>query len=204
MAGRIQGRQSGRDLRRKTDAAPLATLSADERAKATRLLKDSEADTLKAVENLSDAQWNFKAAPDRWSAGQVSEHILKSEALLFSAVDRALASPVNADWVAQTASKTELMEKGVLNREQKFKAPEPLQPTGNLTRAEFISQFREARAKTIKYAEETSQPLKEHTMDHPALKTLNGYQWLLLIPLHNMRHNLQIEEVKADAAFPKK
>ncbi len=185
-------------------AAPVATLTADERAKAVKLLRDSAAETLQAVESLSDAQWNFKAAPDKWSAGQVSEHILKSEALLFSTVDRALASPVNPDWAAQTESKTELMEKGVLNREQKFKAPEPLQPSGNLTRAEFISQFKEARAKTIKYAEETSQPLKEHTMDHPALKTLNGYQWLILIPLHNMRHNLQINEVKADAAFPKK
>lgn len=183
---------------------PAATLTADERAKAIKLLQESLDETIKAVEQLSDAQWNYKAAPDKWSVGQVSEHILKSEALLFGVVERTLTSPVNADWAAQTENKTELLEKGVLNREQKFQAPEPLQPVGNLSRADFITQFKEARAKTIKYAEETSQPLKEHTADHPALKTLNGYQWLLLIPLHNQRHNLQIKEVQASADYPKK
>jgi uncharacterized damage-inducible protein DinB len=179
-----------------------AALTADERAKAVKLLQEALEETLKAVENLTDAQWNYKPAPDKWSVGQVSEHILKAEGLLFGVVEKTLTSPVNPDW-AQTESKTEILEKAVLNREQKFQAPEPLQPSGNLTRAEFISQFREARARTIKYAEETSQPLKEHTADHPALKTLNGYQWLLLIPLHNMRHNLQINEVKSSAGFPK-
>ncbi|HWQ33200.1 MAG TPA: DinB family protein [Blastocatellia bacterium] len=179
-----------------------AALTADERAKAVKLLQDALDETLRAVENLTDAQWNYKPAPDKWSVGQVSEHILKAEGLLFGVVEKTLTSPVNPDW-AQTEGKTEMLEKAVLNREQKFQAPEPLQPSGNLTRAEFISQFKEARARTIKYAEETSQPLKEHTADHPALKTLNGYQWLLLIPLHNMRHNLQINEVKMSAGFPK-
>lgn len=181
-----------------------ATLTADERAHVVKLLQDSMEATIKAVEALSDAQWNYKAAPDKWSAGQVSEHILKSEALLFGVVEKTLTAPVNPDWAAQTESKTAMLEKAVLNRDQKFQAPEPLQPSGSLTRADFIKQFREARARTIKYAEETNEPLKEHTADHPALKTLNGYQWLLLMPLHNMRHNLQIDEVKASAGFPKK
>ncbi len=181
-----------------------ATLTADERAHAVKLLQDSLEATIKAVEALSDAQWNYKAAPDKWSAGQVSEHILKSETLILGVVEKTLTAPVNADWAAQTESKTALLEKAVLNREQKFQAPEPLQPAGHLTRADFIKQFSEARARTIKYAAETSAPLKEHTADHPALRTMNGYQWLLLIPLHNMRHNLQIDEVKASAGFPKK
>jgi hypothetical protein len=33
--------------------------------------------------------------------------------------------------------------------------------------------------------------------------TLNAYQWLIYIPLHNFRHNRQIEEVMANPNFPK-
>jgi hypothetical protein len=78
-------------------------------------------------------------------------------------------------------------------------------PSGKLTRDEVIAKLKESRAKTLKFAEETKLPLKSHTMDHPfpAIGTLNAYQWLILVPLHNIRHNKQIEEVKADPNFPK-
>jgi len=48
-------------------------------------------------------------------------------------------------------------------------------------------------------------PLKEHTVDHPfpVFGTLNAYQWLIYVPLHNMRHDQQIAEVKASPGFPK-
>jgi hypothetical protein len=48
--------------------------------------------------------------------------------------------------------------------------------------------------------------LKEHNSDHPfpVFKTLNAYQWLLYIPLHNLRHDQQIAEVKATPGYPSK
>ncbi|HZS06674.1 MAG TPA: DinB family protein [Blastocatellia bacterium] len=181
-----------------------ATLTSEERAKLIKLLEDSRDETLKAVENLSDAQWNYKPAPDKWSVGEVSEHILLSEGLITTLLkERVLTAPENPDWASKTEGKTELLEKALLNREQKAQAPEQLKPAGKLTRAEFITRFKEAREKTIKAAEENNQPVKAHTFDHPVFKTMNGYQWMLLLPLHNMRHNLQINEVKASAGFPK-
>ena len=55
----------------------------------------------------------------------------------------------------------------------------------------------------MKFAEQTQVPLKEHTLDHPSpvFGTLNGYQWLIYIPFHTIRHNKQIAAVKADADF---
>jgi hypothetical protein len=37
----------------------------------------------------------------------------------------------------------------------------------------------------------------------PVFRTLNAYQWLLLIAHHLKRHNRQIEEVKATPGYPK-
>jgi hypothetical protein len=37
----------------------------------------------------------------------------------------------------------------------------------------------------------------------PFFGPLNGYPWLLYIPLHNLRHNLQIAEVKTAGDYPR-
>jgi hypothetical protein len=43
----------------------------------------------------------------------------------------------------------------------------------------------------------TDDSLRQHAAAHPALKMLDGYQWLLLLSAHTERHTLQIEEAKA-------
>ena len=47
--------------------------------------------------------------------------------------------------------------------------------------------------------------MKDHTTEHPfpVFNTLNAYQWLVYIPMHNLRHDLQIAEVKASPGYPK-
>lgn len=185
-------------------SAESPILTAADKQKAVELLNKALNETLKAVEGLSDAQWTYKPAPDRWSVSEVSEHILLFDPFLLTVIDRAMATPVNPDWAAQTKGKSDLMMTAVLNRSVKVQAPEPAKPKGNLSRADFIKQFPEVRAKTIKLVMDNDKPLKEHTINHPNLGPMNGYDWLLLIPLHNMRHNLQIEEVKTSPGFPKK
>ena len=180
-------------------------VTAEERAKAVKLLKDSQQEFLGAVEKLTDAQWSWKPAPERWSVGEVAEHIMLAEGLLFGTMEKALATPANPDWETKTAGKNEFLERALLNRDRKAQAPEAIQPQSKLTRAEILSRFKEARAKTLKFMETTDLPMKQHTLDHPfpVFSTLNAYQWLIYIPLHNMRHDQQIAEVKATEGFPK-
>lgn len=181
-----------------------ASLTPEERAHVVKLLKDSETEYLAAIENVNEEQWKWKPAPDRWSVGETAEHILLAESLLFSAVQRAIQLPPNPDWQAKTAGKTEFIEKVMLDRSHKATAPEQIRPQG-LSKAEVIRRFKEARALSLQFAETTQIPLKEHTLDHPfpVFGTLNAYQWLIYIPLHNMRHDQQIAEVKATAGYPK-
>ena len=178
-------------------------LTPEERAKAVKLLRDSQKEFLDAVEKLSEAQWAYKPAAERWSVAEVAEHIMLSEVLIFGRVEKALAEKPNPEWEAKTAGKTEILERALPNRERKAQAPEALKPQGKWTKAEILSRFKEARAKTLKFAEETNAPLKQHTQDNPFFGTLNAYQWLIYVPLHNIRHDQQIAEVKADAGFPK-
>lgn len=180
-------------------------LSAEERARVIKLLVDSHRELLEAVEKLTDAQWNYKASPLRWSVGQVVEHIALSEGLLFRAVEQALAAKPNPDWEAKTTGKAEFIERVMPDRSRRAQAPEVIRPGGKLTRAEVMTRLKEGRAKTLKFIEQTRLPMKQHTLDHPfpVFGTLNAYQWLIYIPLHNIRHNKQVAEVIADPGFPK-
>src|SRR5215469_3803298 len=66
--------------------------TAKERAHLIKLLKDSQKEYLSYVENVSEAQWNWKPGQDRWSVGEPAEHILLAEGRFFSAVERAVAA----------------------------------------------------------------------------------------------------------------
>lgn len=181
-------------------------LSAEERAKAIKMLHDSQIELLTYVEKLSDQQWNFRPAPFKWTVGETAEHIALSEGLLFGAVERALAAPVNPDWETKTANKEGILNNLLAGRQGRAQAPEPIQPfKKKMTRAEIMTLLKDGRAKTLKFAETTDLPLKAHTLDHPfpVFGTLSAYQWLLYIPAHNLRHNKQIAEIMSNPAFPK-
>ncbi len=180
------------------------TITREERAHVIKLLEDSEAEFLGLVSGLTDVQWTYKPAADRWSVAETAEHIVLAEDLLFSKMKEALANPPNPDWEARTRGKTEFIERVMPDRSHKAQAPEPVQPHDKWTREETIARYKEKRAITLRFIEETDLPLKSHTSEHPfpVFNTLNAYQWLLYIPLHNMRHDQQIVEVKAGAGFP--
>src|SRR5260221_14586018 len=50
-----------------------------EKDRALQYLETTKKNVLEATKGLSEAQWNFKSAPDRWSVAQVMEHIAASE-----------------------------------------------------------------------------------------------------------------------------
>lgn len=181
-------------------------MTAQERAQLVQWLKDSQKEFLAAVSDLTDEQWKWKPAPARWSVGECAEHILLSEGMLFAKMQEALKNPPSDDWDAKTTPKTAIILQVMAPRLGKAQAPEEIQPTGKLTRAEIMSQYAEVRARTLKFAEETQIALKEHLAPHPfpIFNPLNAYQWLMYIPLHNMRHDKQIEEVKSTPGFPGK
>jgi DinB family protein len=181
-------------------------LTADEKAKAIKMLLDSQKEFLSYVEKLSDEQWNARPTPFKWTVGETAEHIALSEGLLFGAMERALATPVNPDWETKSAGKEKLLDGLLAGRQGRAQAPEPIQPLKRkMSRADIMTLFKEGRAKSLKFIETTDLLLKAHTLDHPfpVFGTLNAYQWFLYIPAHNLRHNKQIAEIMSKPAFPK-
>jgi hypothetical protein len=178
-------------------------LTPDEKAKAIKMLIDSEKEFLSYVEKLSDAQWNARPIPFKWTVGETAEHIALSEGLLFSAMERALAAPINPDWETKSAGKGSFWTTCWLPARESA-APNPSAAKRKMSRADIIALQGRSR-KVDEVYRIADRPLKAHTLDHPfpVFGTLNAYQWFLYIPAHNLRHNKQIAEVMNNPAFPK-
>jgi uncharacterized damage-inducible protein DinB len=176
-----------------------------ERIKVLGWLDASRQEFLAAIDQVSDAQWKWKPAPDRWSIGEVAEHVVLAEAGQFANVKKALAAEASADWEQKTRGKTEMIEMVMAPRRGKATSPESLVPGGAMTRAQARERFEALRVEMVKFAKETAAPLKEHLAAHPMpiFDPLNAYQWLIYAPLHTQRHVKQIAEVKATAGYPK-
>ncbi len=189
-----------------TPAAAKVTLTKQERADALKYLEDTRKKFLASVKGLSEEQWKFKSAPDRWSVAEVAEHIALSEDMLFGvATVQAMKSPATPEKKEASKAKDATLLKMVTNRSTKAQAPEQLKPKNKwATQSELVKAFNASRDKTKNFVKTTQEDMRAHFLPHPLLKELDAYQWLLLLASHSERHTLQILEVKADPNFPKK
>jgi DinB family protein len=188
-----------------TPQAPPTTLTAEERAFALQQFQTTRDNFLKSIAGLSQKQWTFKAAPDRWSVAEVAEHITVSESTLLGLVQqRVMQSPAAPEKREQVKGKDQMILKRMPDRSHKAQAPEILRPTGRwATEPDLTKAFEDSRKATMDYIRTSNDDLRDHFFDHPVFGPLDGYQWLLLISAHSARHTAQIEEVKADPNFPK-
>jgi len=177
-------------------------LTATDREKGVKYLEQTRDAVVAATQGLSEGQWKYKAAPDKWSVAETLEHIAVAEDYLFGFVKgKVMTSPPGpAD---RDAAKIDAMVLAMIpDRSNKRKAPAELVPTGRWTPAEALDHFLKSRAATIEFMK-TTPDLREHVADSPLGQLLDGYEWLLFIGAHSERHTKQMLEVKADASFPK-
>jgi hypothetical protein len=185
-------------------APSAAEISAEDRDKVVKYLTSTRDQVIAEASGLSDAQWSFKQGPDRWSVGEVVEHLTLAESFIFELQQKTMAGEAaTPEQLKGAQGRDEAVVKLIPDRTKKVTAPEPLQPVKRLgTPAEVLSMYRERRAKTLDYAAKTKDDLRSRVAPSP-LGPLDAYQWLLFIGAHTERHLAQIREVKADAQFPK-
>ena len=184
-------------------AASAQEVTQAEKEKALQYLESTKKGVLEATKGLSEAQWNFKPAPDRWSVAQVMEHIAAAEDyILGTAKEKVMAAPAGEP--GRDIKKTdEAVLMMVPDRSHKAQAPEPLVPSNRFGSPEAsVKHFVESRTVTEDFLKSTAG-LRDHVMDSP-LGKLDGYEFVLFIAAHSERHTKQINEVKADANFPKR
>ncbi len=186
------------------------TLSQGERDRAMSHLHATRKLFVDATANLSEAQWKFKSAPDRWSVAECAEHLTESETFLRGLLTATLAkSPVDEGKRAAREKDRAAMDAKVpamiSDRSQKAQAPEPLRPTGKLgSQGQVVDTFRQRRDETIAMVEQTKEDLRGRYFALGGAMEIDLYQMLFMISGHTERHVKQMREVMADPNFPKR
>src|SRR5262245_32510980 len=103
-------------------------LSKEEIRSALKYLEQTREGVFKATKGLSAAQLNFKAATNKWSVAEVTEHIAAAEDFLLTRIkDNVMHAPARTNHV-DVKEIDNFILKAVPDRSRKVQAPEPLQP----------------------------------------------------------------------------
>ena len=177
------------------------TITAEERENAIQLLESRKEMLLATVAGLSQEQWHFKPASERWSIAEIVEHLINVETLVLMLIPKVLAS---SEPITETLENNDLaMQTRVAGRRNKVQAADRVRPTGRWQeQAELIAAYCAARDKTVAYSYGTQDDLRHHAGPHPTLGLMDCYQWLLFLCAHTERHLEQIRELQAMAGYP--
>jgi hypothetical protein len=154
------------------------------------------------VEDLSDEESRHRASAGAWSVAEIIEHLSKIEGRLLKMMTMMLrkAEAVGARSGDRPVEiKPFTMEKFIeATRNEKFTAPEPVHPEGHARLTDSLEKLRASRAELHNLRPRIEMTnLAGATYPHPVGTSLNFYEWLAFIGLHEERHLRQIERVLA-------
>jgi hypothetical protein len=183
--------------------AHAEALSTADRDRGLKYLESTKQNIIAATKGLSQAEWNFKPAPDRWSVAEVIEHIAVSEDRFLETITEKVMKAPPRPQGENVKEIDEFVLANVPDRTNKFKAPEPIAPKNAFGSPEAsLKHFLESRERSIAFLKKT-EGLRDHAIESPFKKNFDAYQWVLFLTAHSERHTKQIKEVRADAKFPK-
>jgi hypothetical protein len=190
------------------ETAPSQSLTAAELEQARFYLQLTRNYVVGSVKGLSETQWKFKPAPDRWSIAQNLEHMVFIHELVLGSILEKLATAPAPPADRDCKLVDEIVIHQFPDRRNRFN-PEIPKPAGDWTLAAALDRLFKNYERSVEFLESTPD-LREHVVEAPPLKaatkgvydSMDGYQWVLAAAAHNERHCKQILEVKSDPAFP--
>jgi hypothetical protein len=182
---------------------PSVAITPEERKRLTQYLAETRERLLRTTRGLTPEQLDYKPAPDRWSVAENLEHLTIAERMIFPRVEESLQGSFDPAKKSVWQGRDDELIQAVVTREPRYNAPDFVQPKGQWRHEELFRQLETVRRRTSDFAAGTNAGLRRHYFPHPVFGDLDCYQWLLIMGSHFERHRAQIEEVMADARFPR-
>ena len=164
---------------------------------------------LEVTTGLSDAQWHFKPAPDRWSIAENLEHLVLVQERVLGPIRARLAEAPAPARDRNVQEVDAIVVEKIPDRTITAKAPEFIQPKGQWPPTVALERLFRNHERLVEFVE-TTPDLRDHVLEsvplqivtNGAFTIMDGYQFVLTVSRHDERHVRQILEVKADPNYP--
>ena len=156
-------------------------------------LARAQRELLRAADAVPADKWKTRPAEGRWSAGELTGHLIAVERVIIGGTDKLLKRPPKA---VSFFKRFHLPMAVAESRLIRLKSPVPLDPQIVREKEEMLAELRQVRERTLAFIEETmGRELSKYRMTHPFLGSLNTYEWFQLIASHEIRHTKQMREI---------
>jgi uncharacterized damage-inducible protein DinB len=150
---------------------------------------------LSAADAVPAEEWKTRPSEGRWSAAELVAHLMMVERVVVGKADRvAQKPPKRVSLLMRIHIPMALVESRWIRR----KSPVPVEPEMLSGKEEMLAELRTVRERSLAFLDETKgRNLGEYCWKHPALGTLNAYEWMQFIASHELRHTKQMKEIAA-------
>ncbi len=160
-------------------------------------LEAARARLLDKVGSLGQADLDAAPSPDGWSIGEILHHLQLIETSVSRLVGRLLEHAERDDMGPDKRTDSVL---GSLDRfaiesaPQKVAAPTAFIPQKGSSQKDLLEGLAKSRGALLAVVERAGAfDLSQVSFPHPVLGRIDGYQWLLYVAQHELRHLHQIE-----------
>ena len=155
----------------------------------------SQAGLLSASDEVPADDWKTRPGEGRWSAAELVAHLMLVERAVIGTADRVTQHPAKrVSLLRRIHVPMALLESRWIRR----KAPSSVEPKMLSDKEAMLAELRTVRERSLAFLEETKgRDMREYCWKHPALGTLNTYEWMKFIASHEVRHTKQMREISA-------
>lgn len=168
-------------------------ITMEERGYAGELLRESHRALESLLGGLTPAQW--QASSGGWTVMGIVEHLYVVEMGIGRRI-RTMPPPEEP-----RPDRDRKIVTAIRDRSRKVEAPGAVIPQGRTTDPqELRTKLTHVRQLSLDWLEDPAADHRAHAMEHPFLRILDGYQWLLMLGAHMERHTAQIRDILAVGA----
>ncbi|CAH0997776.1 hypothetical protein EMA8858_03910 [Emticicia aquatica] len=164
-------------------------------------LTRTKVDLIKATENLSTAQWNFKESAERWSIAEIVEHLSIWE-ILWNKELQVMTQNKPQPELRATCQPDSYYKEFIMEEKQHVSA-DITHPKGFIKDQNTIVWFTKFRDINIKFAENLKIDMRDYFERTATQNPRNMYNVYIYVSGHIDRHIRQINKVKAHPNYPK-
>jgi uncharacterized damage-inducible protein DinB len=170
------------------DATPLTALEP-----ILAKLSRAQLGFLRAADAIPTENWKTCPRAGSWSAAELVAHVCIVERAIIATSGKILQkSPKRIPLLRRFHLPFILAESRIV----RLKSPLPLDANLIGEKQPMLSELQRVRQETLQFIERIKErDLGAYRWRHPFLGSLNGYEWLLLVASHQIRHEKQMWEI---------